>query len=121
GLGPDVVLFQEIEADQTPESRVDDSAAWLARYAGVSVEELLAGPELAPELAGVPAEIWLLKAMADRGLTGYTVVVGDQPEARAEEAYNLAVKCVTFTRFPVEAVRLHPTLNARPILETNLN
>jgi Endonuclease/Exonuclease/phosphatase family len=121
GRGPDIILFEEIEVDRTPESRVDDQAAFLRRYAGTTFEKMLTAP-LTPEEAGLPAEAWLLKAFADRGLTGYTAIVGsDSPALNYEDGNRRAIKCVVFTRFPVKAVRQHPIPNARNILEVLLD
>jgi endonuclease/exonuclease/phosphatase family metal-dependent hydrolase len=121
GRGPDIILFEEIEVDRTPESRVDDQAAFLRRYAGTTFEKMLTAP-LTPEEAGLPAEAWLLKALADRGLTGYTAVTGsDSPATNYEDGNRRAIKCVVFTRFPVKAVRQHPIPNARNILEVLLD
>jgi len=115
GAGPDIIIFCEIEADQTPGSTVSDVPNWLARHEGKTVATLLAQAPLPPELAGVPAEVWLQKALSDSGLHGYAVVDGaDRTTAQ------LAVKCVIFSRFPVKHVRLHPTQNARPIVEAEL-
>jgi hypothetical protein len=121
GRGPDIILFEEIEVDRTPESRVDDQAAFLRRYAGTTFEKMLTAP-LTPEEAGLPAEAWLLKAFADRGLTGYTAVAGsDSSTVKYEDGNQRAIKCVVFTRFPVKAVRQHPIPNARNILEVLLD
>lgn len=121
GRGPDIILFDEIEVDRTPESRLDDQAAFLRRYAGTTFEKMLSTP-LTPEEAGLPAEAWLLKAFADRGLTGYTVVAGsDAPTLNHEDGNPRAIKCVVFTRFPVKAVRQHPIPNARNIVEVLLD
>ena len=121
GRGPDIILFEEIEVDRTPESRVDDQAAFLRRYAGTTFEKMLTAP-LTSEEAGLPAEAWLLKALADRGLTGYTAVTGsDSPTVNYEDGNRRAIKCVVFTRFPVKAVRQHPIPNARNILEVLLD
>ncbi len=90
GKGPDIILFQEIEVDQTPD-RV------------------------------APAEEQLRAAFESRGMTGYTVVPGnDSAATRYEDGNPRGVKCVIFTRFPVRQVRNHPTLNARNILEVEL-
>ena len=37
GKGPDIILFQEIEADQTPGATPPDYAAILQRYAGTNI------------------------------------------------------------------------------------
>ncbi|MBP8257775.1 MAG: endonuclease/exonuclease/phosphatase family protein [Opitutaceae bacterium] len=90
GRGPDIILFQEIEVDQTPD-----------RIA--------------------PAEQQLRASFEAAGMTGYTVVAGgDSAGKRYQDGNPRAVKCVIFTRFPVKAVRNHPTLNARNILEVEL-
>ena len=115
GNGPDIILFDEIEADQTPASTVTDAGKWMEKYAKQSCTELLTQTPLPPELAGVQAEVWLQKALADAGLRGYNVVSGD------DHSGTIAIKCVIFTRFPVKAVRLLPTEHARPILEVLLD
>jgi len=69
-------------------------------------------------VADLPAEALLLKAMADQGMTGYTVVRGENVQLESSRA--LAQKNVTFTRFPVRNAISHPTLNARAILEVEV-
>src|SRR5690606_20551135 len=86
-----------------------------------SIEEML-GADFQPEIADLPAEGLLLKAFVDRGLTGYTVVVGSDggdtlPDGRPAQA----IKCVMFTRFPVKAVHNHRIRSARNILEVTLD
>jgi hypothetical protein len=63
----------------------------------------------------VPSEVWLQKALYDGGLRGYNVVSGD------DKSGSIVIKCVIFSRFPVKRVRLHPTQNARPIVEAELD
>lgn len=121
GRGPDLILFQEIELDQTPASTVSDYAAFLQRYARATYDQLLATSPLPAELTGLPAEAWLLKALHDRGLRGYTMVAGGDAVAKHEDGNPRSIKTVLFTRFPVKAVRNHPTLNARNILEVELD
>lgn len=121
GRGPDLILFQEIELDQTPASAVSDYAAFLQRHAGTTYDKLLATSPLPAELAGLPSEAWLLKALHDRGLRGYTVVAGSDAVAKHEDGNPRSIKTVLFTRFPVKAVRNHPILNARNILEVELD
>ena len=62
GGGPDVIALNEIELDQTPGSTLagGDYGAWLASVADTSAAALLAKDPLPPELAGLPAEAWLL-------------------------------------------------------------
>ncbi len=115
GRGPDIILFQEIEVDLTNGTEPPDYAAILRQYAQVKIEDML-GAQLTPTIADLPSEALLLKAMADAGLTGYTVVRPDN--IKSPESNNpLAQRCVVFTRFPVVHSRVHPTLDARPIHE----
>jgi len=115
GRGPDIILFQEIEVDLTDGEPPPDYAAVLRRYEGVKIEDML-GVRFTPEIAGLPAEALLLKAMHDGGMTGYSVV---RPESvkTPESLGSLAQRCVVFTRFPVKHSRVYPTLDARPIHE----
>ncbi|CAM3067613.1 endonuclease/exonuclease/phosphatase family protein [Rariglobus hedericola] len=115
GVGPDIILFNEIEADQTPNSTVSDVPKWLEKYDKQKFSELLAQSPLPAELAGVPSEVWLQKALYDGGLRGYNVVSGD------DKSGSIAIKCVIFSRFPVKRMRLHPTQSARPIVEAELD
>lgn len=115
GNGPDVIVFAEIEADQTPASTVKDAGKWIEALGAKTYAELLAQSPLPDDLAGAPAEAWLLKALHDEGIGGYTAVSGDDGSGR------IAVKCMIFSRFPVTATRLHPIRNARPILEAKLD
>ena len=63
----------------------------------------------------MPSEVWLQKALHDQGMRGYNVVSGD------DKSGSIAIKCVIFSRFPVKRVKLHPTQNARPIVEAELD
>jgi hypothetical protein len=120
GRGPDIILFQEIEVDQTPDSTVLDVSETLRRFAHTPAAALLADASLPAEIAGWPAEVWLLKALEDRGLAGYTAIAGSDFGTH-ENGNTRSIKCVTFTRLPVRAVRQHPTLDARNILEVELD
>jgi hypothetical protein len=120
GRGPDVVLFNEIELDQTPGKTVPDYTAMLARYKGMTIEAML-GAAMTPEIADLPAESLLLKALADRGLTGYTVVTGGDGVGRHEDGNARAITCVVFTRFPVRETHTYPVPMARNILEVKLD
>ncbi|MBP6508462.1 MAG: hypothetical protein KA257_12930 [Opitutaceae bacterium] len=118
GRGPDIILFQEIEVDLTAGPVEPDYAAILQRYRSVKIAEML-GAKFSPAIADLPAEALLLKAMADAGLAGYTVVPAENIKS-ADSKHALAQKCVVFTRFPVKQVRSHPTLDARAILEVQV-
>ncbi|MEI6035255.1 MAG: endonuclease/exonuclease/phosphatase family protein [Verrucomicrobiae bacterium] len=121
GRGPDIVVFNEIELDQTPESSVKDYDAWLDSLKGKKVADLLAGPAVPEALAGLPAEAWLLKACSDAGLKGYHVATTDERPGAYGDGRSAAIRNVIFSRFPITSVRTHPTPNARAILEVVLD
>lgn len=118
GRGPDVIMFQEIEADQTPGPSAPQYEAMVEKYAGVRLEEML-GAKFDERIADWPAEAWLLKAFEERGLAGYRVIAAENVRG-AGSTNPLSQKCVTFTRFPVKAVKSHPTRDARAILEVQV-
>ncbi len=120
GRGPDIILFQEFEADQTPSRLAPNYARILQRYASLRLEEMLGG-KFDRAIADLPAEALLAKAFAERGLTGYEIVVGENVQAGAGGQRRLAQTCVVFTRFPIKAVRSHPTRDARAILEVQVD
>jgi hypothetical protein len=122
GQGPDIILFDEVEIDHTPGKTAPDYAAILKTYAGTTIDKML-GADFTPAIADLPAEALLLKAFADRGLTGYTVVAGsDGADAKQHEGKpSQAIKCVVFTRFPVKEVHNYPTVSARNILEVKVD
>lgn len=121
GAGPDIIAFNEIELDQSPDSTVADHAAWLASVADTTAAALLAGDSVPPALAGLPAEAWLLKACSDAGLTGYHVAVADDSPGAHQDGRAAAVRNVLFSRFPIAASRTHRLANARGILEATLD
>lgn len=91
GRGPDIILFQEIEIDRTPD-RVPPA------------EEVL---------------LKAFEEKGLKGYT--VIAGNDSPTVRHEDGNERAVKCVVFTRFPVKSVRNHPTQTARNILEVELD
>lgn len=118
GRGPDIILFQEIEQDISNSKEVPNYEAILNRYSRVTIDEMLT-TKFDDDVADLPAEALLAKAMADRGLTGYQVVRGEN--VRSEKTKRgMAQKCVVFTRFPVKQAISHPTLNARAIQEVQV-
>jgi endonuclease/exonuclease/phosphatase family metal-dependent hydrolase len=115
GKGPDILILEEVEVDQTPNAA--DARTQLKAVEGKTVADLLQG-KLSKEAADLSAEAWLLKAVEEKGLRGYNVVVGsDSPTKPYEDGNRRSIKNVVFTRFPVKAVRNHPVLDARNILE----
>jgi len=117
GAGPEVVAFNEIEIDFTPESTVTDYAAFLDEYRDTTAAEMLT-TGLNDTIRGLPAEAILLKHLEDEGMTGYQVAIGQDPaDANGRRGHKNAV----FSRFPIVDVRSHPTTQARDILETQLD
>ncbi len=117
GVGPEVVVLNELEVDHTPESKVTDAAEFLKKYSETTYEKMLAS-ELTEELRGVPVEIWLLKALEDEGLKGYAVTVGEVPAGA--EKHQDAITNGLLTRFPIVSQKTWETPSARGILEAKL-
>lgn len=115
--GPDIIVFNEIELDQTPESSVRDYDAWLDSVKDQKVADLIGGSVMPESSAGLPAEAWLLKALFDAGLKGYNVATTDEKPGAYADGRGMAVRNVIFSRFPIASVRTHATPNARAILE----
>ena len=117
GKGPDVVILNELEADHTPDSKVGDWKEFLEKYAGTTYEKMLSS-DLTDELRGLPSEAWLLKALEDEGLKGYTILVGALPQGATQ--HQDAITTGLLTRFPVISTQTLDTPSARGILETKL-
>jgi hypothetical protein len=112
--GPEVILFQEFEVDQTPGGSPFDYAAFLRRTKGRSVSDLL-GECLDAEVSDLPVEALLLKQLENSGLAPYQIAVGDfRPDPTGR---TIAHTNVVFTRFPIIGSRTHHTDGARGILE----
>ena len=119
--GPDVIVFNEIEIDHTPDSTIKDYAAWLDSVKDRTLDSMLSKKPVPPEIAGLPAEAWLLKACEEVGLKGYFVAsgadkIGEYPSGRPRTVRNLV-----FSRFPIVSTKSHPTPDARDILEVRLD
>ena len=112
GRGPEIILFQELERDRTPESGVGDWAAFFERYGDTTVRAMLA-PPVAEEVRGLPAVALLAKHLRDEGLGPYEVATppvgrdfpGGPPHLNA-----------TFSTFPLEEVVALPLREARELL-----
>ncbi len=122
GIGPDVIVFSELESDFTPLPGGDryDHFEVLEQYSDVTLKEML-GDRFNKEIADLPSEILLLKGFEDYGLTGYDLTVAYE---RDEEGRPRHVqKNVIFSRLPIqhEKTQSHPIPDARPILETWLD
>jgi len=115
GAGPEVILFQELEGDFTPESSVDYLGAFLETHRDKTVADML-GEQWSEKYAGLPAVAWLAKALQDHGMDGYEVAVGD---ARPPED-GIAHVNALFSRFPITQIGSHPIELARDILEARI-
>lgn len=116
GKGPDIIALAELESDFTPSHRNVDPQMVLQKYASTTLDKML-GDEFTDEIADLPSEFLLLKAMADEGLTGYDIFIGysDIVDGKPENVQKNAV----FSKFPInkEKSRSHKLQDARPIVE----
>jgi hypothetical protein len=121
GKGPDVIVFNEIEADQSQSDLNTQTAEqFLQQWNGKSLEWMF-GDGFSSVIADIPAEMLILKAMHEAGMTGYDVISGYAPLENGKPTH--AIKNVVFSRFPVkhELTRRHEVEDARPILEVWLD
>lgn len=116
GAGPEIILFQELEADFTPDSRVQDLGAFLQEFEPLTVEAMLTDA-WQDAFAGLPSHAWLLRALADEGMVGYEVAVAPAKSLDSGVAHTNAV----FSRFPIRWFELHPLHQARDIIEAELD
>ncbi|MDX2109890.1 MAG: endonuclease/exonuclease/phosphatase family protein [Verrucomicrobiota bacterium] len=117
GHGPEVVVFQEFERDQSPQSTITDWAAFEKDYGSQKLETLMDENHWAA-ISSWPAEAYLYKALHEAGITGYTVA---RPAFTPEDGKKAPHKNVVFSKFPVTAVKQHPIRDARDILEVHLS
>jgi len=114
GAGPDIILFQELEADQTPGSQAFEFGQFLQQYGDKKLADMLAAP-IAAEVKDLPAAAFLLKALQEEGLGQYQVTVAEyrpDPTGRVVAHVN-----ATFSRFPIKKATTYHTPGARGILE----
>ena len=116
GEGPEIVIFQELEADFTPQTGGGDPREFLRKNADIQLEAMLTD-EWESGFAGIPAVTWMLKALHDAGLKGYEVVAAPAQVAEAGLAHINAV----FSKFPVRSVRSYALDRARDILEVEID
>lgn len=120
GEGPEIVAFNELEIDFSPESKVEDLPSFLEKHQMTSVEKMLT-TALDDEVRGLPVEALLLKHLADEGLGVYEVAIGNDSPTGETSKGQKAHKNALFTKFPIKSVRSHPTVQARDILEVEIN
>lgn len=116
GAGPEIILFQELEADFTPESSVSDFDAFLSTYSDTTVAAML-GQAWSTEYAGYPAAAWLLKALSDAGLKAYELV--DVPSHGMDS--GIAHSNAVYSKYPIVSVQRHRLDQARDILQAELD
>ncbi|WP_269540284.1 endonuclease/exonuclease/phosphatase family protein [Cerasicoccus fimbriatus] len=117
GEGPELILFQEFELDRTPESKVQDYAAFLETYKDTTVDLMLT-EQFDNLVAGLPVEALTLKYFEDNGLKGYHIAVPEPSEPFNESS---AHNNVVFTKFPINYEKTHFTPSARAIQEVGLD
>ncbi len=129
GKGPDVILFQEFEGDQTQneekgkkggEGAEDVFKTIAALPERPRVEELLGDEKKLTDFwRNLPAYAWLALSLEDAGLHYPHVVSADyDPPASADEGPVHAN--AVFSRFPITRTRSHPLMRARAILEAEI-
>ncbi len=116
GEGPEIILFQELEADFTPDSSVSSAGDFVEEYADITVESMLTS-EWSDAYAGIPAEAWLLKSLSEQGMSGYHVAVTASRGLESGIAHANAI----FSKFPLREVQGHPLRQARDILEAEID
>lgn len=118
GRGADIIILSELEVDLTPAKGMLDYEKVLARYASLTLGDML-GSKFDAQVADLPSEVLLAKAMSDLGLTGYGLVASNE-SGTTQNGRRIEHKNGVFTRFPIKATRIHPTTDARAILEVQV-
>ena len=115
GAGPELIFFQELEADLTPNNFIVDTDEFLEDYAHITVSQML-GEAWQQMYASFPVELWLAKALAESGMVGYNVATAPSRGYESKIAHTNAI----FSRFPLKDVRLHRLVQARDIIEAEI-
>lgn len=119
GQGPDIALLNEIETDKTPSELSTDYRQLLEKFSNTTYRQMLDYDNTADvpaEIRDLPATFWLLKALADEGMSGYQLAyaVQTRPMNEIGNVHN-----VTLSKFPITARRSLPLPSARDILEVH--
>lgn len=118
GRGPDILVFQEIEDDRSPESTIKDYDIFLNQYQSKKIQDLLKEP-LDYDVIGIPAIGFLLKALADQGLGEYQVALG---ESGFNPPQNTSFHTtVVLTKYPIVSNHSHKIIRSTPIQEVTLD
>ncbi len=115
GAGPELIFFQELEADLSPNNSIVDTDDFLENYSHITVSEML-GKAWRDVYADFPVELWLAKTLAECGMIGYKVAIAPSRGFESKIAHTNAI----FSRFPLKEVRLHPLSQARDIIEAEI-
>lgn len=114
GSGPEVLIIQELERDRTPKWK-GSAEAFLKKHQSLRLEKMLDSSQVEKYLE-VPSHFWLLKALADEGLSYPYIAMGAKAGPQGKAQVN-----ATFSRYPIKEVKRHSLKRARPILETRLD
>lgn len=118
GKGPDVILFQEFELDQTSEDVFLDYPGILEEFSDETVSDLLTrAGELDKRLRKMPAYWWLQKYLVDIGLEPYRVSASPPP---ADLTFATSHVNAVFSRFPIVHEQSYVLERARDILEVHI-
>ncbi|MEO0454044.1 MAG: endonuclease/exonuclease/phosphatase family protein [Verrucomicrobiota bacterium] len=117
GKGPDLILFQEFEGDQTPNANLNVEEIRLDPDRP-KVADLLLG-DVPESYRDLPAYVWTWMALDDAGLDYPYVVSSDYvPPPSADDGPVHAN--ATFSRFPITSTQSHVLQKARSILEATI-
>ena len=117
GEGPEVILFQELERDQTPDTTLPGVEEFLATFEEMSLAEMLEKSDL-PEIRGLPSYAFLIKALAEEGLSYPYVALAESGGDPGELPAHINA---VFSRFPIRGAESFPTLMAREVLVVELD
>ena len=118
GEGPDIILFQELETDLTPNDWEGTFNEFLAETENFSTREILTS-EVADYYKHLPIEAWLWRILFESGMGDYHVAMADHrndPLGRP-----IAHRNAVFSKFPISSSTTHHTAGARSILEVEVD
>jgi len=120
GEGPDIILFQEFEGDQTPSEAGEVALKMIADGTFPELSEVLTGEGDVPaRFRDLPAYAWVAAGLAEAGLAYPHIVSAEyDPPPSADDGPVHAN--ATFSRFPITRTVSHPLMRARSILETEI-
>lgn len=117
GNSPEIICFQELERDHTPQHTVDDYTSFLEQHKDTPLLNLLAAAETDEKLQSLPTEALLLKAIIECGGPSYYIAKPPLEPAASDKPPHMNV---VFSVFPIAKTIAHPVEDARDILEVHL-